>query len=361
MSGPHTDHHVHFLAAVAARLSIDVSAAGRVEDLLAAIEVGAPARGWVRAWGYEEWRLAGGRTPTASDLERALPGRPVVLHHRTGHAAVLSPAALVEVGATEHADGLLVDRHDILSRVPRLDPSSMQAAAARLSAEWEAAGVGAFTDATHTNGAAELDLLARWSAAGVIRQAVTAMVGPGDLASLPGHGAPVGSVRVGAVKLMPAAGRLGELRPQVADAHRSGFPVAIHVVEVDVLAAALDAFAASGPPPGCRDRIEHNALSLPEQVDSIAASGAVVVVNPSFLVRRRGKYQAQLTGVERGWLIRMASLVRAGVELRAGSDAPVAPSVPAEMTAAARAHPFSAAESLDEAGARRLLSPLDEA
>lgn len=358
MHGPFTDHHVHFLSSVAARLSVDVTEARDVDGLVSAIRAQAPGQGWVRAWGYEEWRLAAGRPPTRFDLDRAASGRPVVLHHRTGHAAVLSSAALAEVGEPDHPDGLVIDRHDLLDRVPRLRPDRMSAAAEQLSREWEAAGIGRFVDATHTNGPAEMEQLAHWCATGVIRQDVTAMVGIRHLASAPGYLERVGALTIGAVKVMPVAGGPDLIAPQVAEAHGAGFPAAVHVVEIDALEATLDAFERSPAPSGTRDRIEHNALSLPEQLTRIAKTAAVVVVNPSFLEFRRGKYEMELTPLERTWLIRMASLLRAGIEMRAGSDAPVTPPVPDVIQRVAQAHPFSADESLGAAEAELLLSPL---
>ena len=357
MSGGLTDHHVHFMAAAATLLSVDVSAAADLASLVATIAGGAPPQGWVRAWGYEEWRLAEKRHPHRDDLDRAVPGRPVVLHHRSGHAAVLNTPALAEAGIPHHPDGLLVDRHDLLERVPRLPARALRQAAAATSARWESAGVSAFVDATHTNGRPEIELLAEWVASGVIRQVVTAMVGAAHVADLPGHGASVGRVGVGHAKIMPAPDDPDRVARQVGQAHRLGFPVAVHVVDIDVLDSLLGALEASPPPPGSTDRIEHNSLCLPEQVERIAASGALVVVNPSFLVHRQAKYRAELTEVERAWLIRMGSLRRAGIGLRAGSDAPVVDCHPQEMIRAARAHPFAPAESLSAAEAESLLAP----
>jgi predicted amidohydrolase YtcJ len=359
MTGPYTDHHVHVLASAAARLSVDVSAARSLAEIGAAIRAGAvrAPRGWVRAWGYEEWALVERRHPRREDLDLMVRARPMVVHHRTGHAAVLNSAALAEVGEGDHPDGVLFDRHDVLSRVPRLDPAELSAAAGALSGEWEDAGVASVVDATHTNGPGELETLAGWCAKGVIRQAVTAMVGAGHIGALPPFGAGVGPVRVGPVKLMPSPADLGSLSRAVAAGHAAGHPVAVHVVAVDVLEATLDAFGASPPPPGTVDRIEHNALCLPEQVGRIAACGAMVVVNPSFLLHRRPKYEQELGAVEQEWLIRIASLVRAGIEVRAGSDSPVVPCRPAEIMAAATAHPFVPAESVSREEAERLLGP----
>lgn len=358
MTVPFTDHHVHLMSTAAAGLSIDVSAARRLDDVVAmvAAAVGAgppPGNGWWRAWGYEEWALRERRHPTRDDLDRAVDGQPLVVHHRSGHAAVLNSAALAELGCADHPDGLLVDHHRLLAAVPRLDRRRLEDAARYVSSRWSAAGVGAAVDATHTNGPAELELYADWCRRGVVTQAVTAMVAPAAVGSVPPFGARVGAVRVGHVKLMPGA----DLAAAVAAAHSGGYPVAVHVVDIAALDATLGAMEGSPPPEGTTDRIEHNAMCLPEQVGRIAALGPMVVVNPSFLIHRRDKYRSEIHAVERSWLIRMASLVEAGVELRAGSDSPVTPARPAEVLAAATGHPFSPSESLTALQAARLLAP----
>lgn len=359
MTGPYTDHHVHLLSTAAARLSIDVSAARSILDLERIVRAGANAdgRGWLRAWGYEEWLLAEQRHPSRGELDRMARGRPLVLHHRSGHAAVLSSAALAEIGQADHPDGLLFDRHDLLDRVPPLDRQALAVAAGALSREWWTRGVAAVVDATHTNGPGELEILAGWCSKGLIRQEVTAMVSLEHLGSLPPYRGSVGPIGVGPVKLMPPPSRPGDLSLSVAAAHGAGFPVAVHVVDIDVLDAALGAFERSAPPAGSADRIEHNALCLPEQVDRISASGATVVVNPGFLLHRRRKYEAQVAEVERRWLVRIGSLLRAGVVVRAGSDSPVTPCRPEEILRVAMAHPFSEGESVTRAEAEAMLAP----
>ena len=358
MSGRYTDHHVHLLSTAAARLSIDVSAAEDVEGLIDLVRAGTQAGGqeWVRAWGYEEWALAERRHPTREDLDRAT-SRPLVLHHRSGHAAVLNSPALAEVGLDHDPDGLLVDRHDVLSRVPRLPLAALEQAVAAVSAEWSSAGVDAVVDATHTNGAAEIETLDALAVGGFLSQTITAMASLDAVDSLPGFGASVGRVKVGWVKLMPHPERLGRVGAQVASAHSAGYPVAVHVVDIETLDVTLEAFERSAPPPGTRDRIEHNALSLPEQVARIAACDAMVVVNPGFLLHRRVKYEREVSDVERHWLVRIGSLIRAGVPVRAGSDSPVTPARPAEIIDAAQHHPFAVDESVSREAAEALLRP----
>jgi len=386
------DHHVHFIASVAARLSVDVSASTSLADLLSSLQRGidrpgelrerpatpeegsdAPRRSsrvrWVRAWGYDEAFMAERRHPTRWELDRACRSRsaediPVVLHHRSGHVAVLNSAALSELGCDDHPDGVVFDGHRILAGTPQLDTAALTSAAELLSRQWAGAGIVAFVDATHTNGPGDVDLMARWCAEGVVTQDVEMMIGIEHLSEVPAYATIVvdssasgsGRLSVGPVKLMPLPGRLGGLQEAIVEAHGEGFPVAVHVVDVETLQVTLEAFTKSPPPAGLTDRLEHNALSLPEQVPAIAASGARVVVNPGFLATRRVKYLHELSEVERGWLIRMRSLLEAGVDLRAGSDSPVSAADPDQIIRCATNHPFAPGESLDPAEARSLLS-----
>ena len=284
---------------------------------------------------------------------------PAVLHHRTGHVAVLSTEALRRLDVGDHPDGILAEAHDLLARVPRLDEERLTRAAAAVSREWAARGVVAVTDATHTNGPHELDLLARWRQDGTVTQHLVAMVGVDHLGEVPAFEDRIGTVTVGHAKVM-AGEDVADIAAQVARAAGHGFPAAVHVMDVDTLEATLVAIASHPPPPGTHHRIEHNALCLPEQVPRLAASGARVVVNPSFLVHRAVKYRRELSAVERGWLVRIRSLLEAGVGVRAGSDSPVVPSDPAEILDAAVHRELAPAEAVDAATAARLLEPWPE-
>jgi predicted amidohydrolase YtcJ len=314
------DPHVHLLSMAAARCSVDLAPAGNRTALLDRLAA-APAGGWVRAVGWDD---ALGHGPlTAADLDRACPSRPVVVHHATGHLAALSTEALARLSVEDHGDGVVPGNHPALARVPRLGPAVLDHALAAVGRELSAAGVVAVTDATATNGAAEVDRLA----GGDLPVRVEAMAGVHAI----GH-VPDGT----RIKLVVEDSTVTtELADQIALAHRCGHPVALHVVDVGPLQVALDALAAApGPPPGCRDRLEHVSLCLPEQVDGIARSGVAVVNQPSFLLHRGAKYRSELSEVEQRWLYRTASLLRAGVEVSASSDAPVVPARPLESVQA---------------------------
>ncbi|MCP3856554.1 MAG: amidohydrolase family protein [Actinomycetia bacterium] len=333
------DEHLHLLSMAAAQCSIDADRT-TIDGVLAAIASQAevlPTGTWVRGVGYDDALVAERRHPTRHELDRAGGGRPVVLHHRTGHVAVLSSAALAAVGEPDHPDGILSDRHDLLDRVPRLDPTQLAAALDAVLTDLAAAGMVAVTDATHTNDRDTLDFLDRPSPV-----EVTAMVGWDRLAGLR-YGDRVGQVRVGHAKVMPGAddqaltcdGLSVPLRRAVAAAHDAGFPVAVHVMDIDTLAATIDALGASPPPAGLHDRIEHCALALPGQLDALATLPVEVVTQPSFLSHRAAKYRHQLSEIEHQWLWPLESLIHREIPVHFSSDAPVVPARPDEWIAAA--------------------------
>ena len=280
------------MASAAARCSLDVSAAGTVAEIRDAVRA-ETGRGWLRVWGHDDDLLDA--PLTMADLDAAVPGRPVVAHDRTGHTAVVNGAAASEIGATGLApDGVLVERHDLLARAPGVPAADLDRAVAAVAAEWWAAGWTALTDATHTNGVSALEQFDRWRRSGAIPQEVTAMVSLGALAEVPAFGERAGSVTVGWAKIMPRLDPAGDgdasLDGAVAGAVRAGFPVAVHVMDVDTLDVTLAAMEAVPAPPGTFHRVEHCALALPEQVGRLGACGAAVVVNPSFLLHRAAKY-----------------------------------------------------------------------
>jgi len=324
------DPHLHLLAAAAERLSVSLQGLATREAILGRLVAAAaelPAGAPLRAVRFERHLLGGGEDLTAADLDSVDPTRPIVVRERSGHEEIANGAALRAAGRGERSFG----------------EEELTDAVAALSRELRAAGVVAVTDAGSANGLAELELFERLRSRDAVPRRLTMMIG---LAALDGfeapglrHGESRAGVTIGHVKLIAEAHPGPELGAAVAEAHRRGRPVAIHTLEIDTLAAALAALRASPPPAGLRDRLEHVAMALPEQVEEIAAVGAAVVTQPLFLVERGAKYRAELSAAELPWLYPLASLVRAGVPVAASSDAPVASFDPAAIAAAARERP----------------------
>jgi predicted amidohydrolase YtcJ len=328
VTGAFVDHHLHLLAAAARRWSVDLSAARSLTDVFDllgdAVRAGGTDGGWLRAWGIDESELAERRLPTPEELERVAGGRPLVVHHRTGHVELRTAAA-------QHG------------RAPTPDRGRIAEAVEALGRDLAAAGVVAVTDATHTNDRAALGLLGTLP----LPQAVTAMVGWDRLDGVVA-GATVDGVTVGPAKVMPPACGLDGVGDAIARAHDAGFAVALHAVDVDELQAGLD----GGLRPG--DRVEHLGLCLPEHLDELARRRITVVTQPAFVTRRAAKYRQELSEVELGWLYRLRTLLEAGVEVRLSSDAPVVPPRPLEAVAAAVGRTLGRSERIDVDSALRL-------
>ena len=371
------DDHLHLLACAAARRSTDVGAATSVGGLLSLIRQGADeqkasggAGSWLRAWGYDDALLDERRHPTAAELDTVTDDVPTVLHHVTGHVAVVNTAAGRPLGLA--GGEVLVERQDVLAGVPRTDRAETVSGVATVLEDLTEAGITACTDATHTNDLDALELLAD-AAAAVPSLSITAMVGADRLASLGGRGFGTavqgaeaatggpGSVRIGHAKVMPPHDDDSAIAALVAAARAHGFPVAIHVMDIDTLDATLNALEAhplSAPVAQADriepDRIEHCALALPEQLDRIARLGVKVVTQPSFVTRRAQKYREQLSPTEQAWLWPLASLLRRGICVTLSSDAPTVPPDPAEWIEAASGRDLAPAERIDRETARRL-------
>ena len=342
-----------------------------------AAPVGDTSHSWLRVWGYDDALLDERRHPTVAELDSVTEGCPAVLHHITGHVAVVNAVAGRALGLA--SGEVLVERHDVLAAVPRPDRATTVAAVTAVLADLAAVGISACTDATCTNDLAALELLAE-ATFGVPSVEITAMVGADRLDSLeeltfgmtvPGSSALTDEVgvRIGHAKVMPPHDDDSAISELVATARAHHFPVAIHAMDIDTLQAAIDALeahppvretarsAASGRLGTERiapDRIEHCALALPEQLDRIARLGVAVVTQPSFVTRRAQKYREQLSATEQSWLWPLASLLRRGVTVTLSSDAPTIPSDPQEWIEAATTRDLAPAERVERNVAHRL-------
>jgi predicted amidohydrolase YtcJ len=337
------DHHVHLRAVVAARGSADVSAARDAvafDRLIRAAARGARAGRWLRVTGWHEHK--------AGELDRgrldALAGPvPVRVQHRSGAMWVLNSAALDAVGAADcPLDGVERDRDGaVTGRLLRMDAwlgarlaaigagdsgAGFADGLAAYAAECARSGITGFTDATPDRDQADVDEFCRLAAAGTFAQRLTLMAPPG--LTLPG----AGRVGLGPMKIvlddatLPAA---PELAAQITGTHQRRGSVAVHCVTAEQLVVAVAAFQQAAPAPaGQADRIEHAAIVPPGYAGALARLGLTVVTQPGFIPDRGDDYRQHVPATEQNWLYPCASLLRAGVAVAAGSDAPFGPADP---------------------------------
>jgi predicted amidohydrolase YtcJ len=280
------DHHIHLRALAAADGSIDV---GPGVDLGAALRT-APG-GWVRAVGY-----AGGDLDRRH-LDDLVADRPVRVQHRSGALWVLNTPALRAVGLPDEHDGRLFRQDEWLRE--RLPPGGHDLGA--VGRAGLALGVTAFTDTTPGRSPDEADALRA-----ALPQQLELMM-------------PLEVDEPATVKLLldddtlPPVGELTEL---VAAVHQAGRRIAVHCVTRVQLVAALSA----GVGPG--DRIEHGALIPGDLDDELRRRQLTVVTQPNFVVERAEQYERDLDADDQAILYRCGTLLRAGIRVLGGTDAP---------------------------------------
>jgi predicted amidohydrolase YtcJ len=343
------DHHVHLRAAVAAKRSVDASTArdpAAFDRLITAAAAAAAGR-WLRVTGWNEHQTGALDRPRLDALAGAVPTR---VQHRSGAMWVLNSAALQAVGADDRSlDG--VERSPdgaATGRLLRMD-AWLRGRLAAIGATGHTGdfaeglmgyaircaqhGVTGFTDASPGRDQADIDHFGALSEAGTFPQRLLLMAPPG--LQPPG----TRRVTIGPVKIVlddATLPPLAELAAQIRRAHRHDVAVAVHCVTAEQLVVAVAAFEDAGPGPArTADRIEHAGIVPPGYAAEVARLGLAVVTQPGFIQDRGDDFLRHVPATEQRWLYPCASLLRAGVAVAAGSDAPYGPANPWLSIAAA--------------------------
>jgi predicted amidohydrolase YtcJ len=334
--------------------------------------------------------------PTRDDLDRAVPDRPVLLAHVSGHAVAANSLALafagidagtadlpgrsaIERDAAGEPTGILrgPDAWDrVAAAMPAPTAAEGHAALARAAARLAADGVTSVADADVGSTAGVATELAAWGeaiASGAMPLAVALM--PGLVRIAGGAGDPVPTpadiaadlpaavrdrVCVTHVKLKAdgaltthtawlrapykdaphAGGPVHEpaaLADRIRGAIAAGWAVATHAIGDAAIDAILDAYAAAPAPPRPH-RVEHAMILDADLIARLAASGATAVVQPEFLAWAGTTYLARLGGERSTRLLPFAAILAAGIPMPFSSDRPVVPGAPLDGVRAALRH-----------------------
>ena len=356
MPGFH-DAHMHLLAYAASLLAVDCRplSVNSIRDI--ALRIGdrashTPKGEWIRATGYDETSLRERHHPTRRDLDEATSLHPIRLDHRSGHASVLNTMALERVGigdsfseppgATVERDldtgspsGLLLEMQDYLeSRTSAHSVKEIESSVRVASKILLAHGITAVQDATHHNSVSRWDFLGNLIESARDMPRVTLMPGYRHLPAFLERGLDFESgdsrLRTGHVKIMVTAssGSLtpdkSELALMVSECVESGFPVAIHAVEAEVVRSAAEVVSAAvvSDDVSALHRIEHSSECPPEALDVVARSAAKVVTQPSFVYQNGDRYLSTVDSGTLPHLYRVGSLMERGIDVAFGSDAP---------------------------------------
>jgi len=387
------DAHNHFLATGESLAMLDVRYPGvrSGEELVAAIARVArttPPGLWITAYGFDHARYPDG-APTRFDLDRAAPEHPVLLHHVSGHHALLNTRALALRGIDDDTPdppggsfvrdsagrntGLCLDAATGLASPVAVDighhgPNfhveaplgELVNATERAGRAFLVAGLTTVCDAQVTS----RELAAYLEARRVGRLPVRAVCMPlshqleeySDL----GMAGPFGDDRlwIGPMKFYCDGSLIGgtaafhepygehegslywepdELRKAVGRAHSLGWQVGIHAQGDRAIAIALDAIEAASdgsPRPDPRHRIEHAGYPTSEMIERMARLGVITVNQPSYLFDSGDDFLARLPDRAHG-LQPLRDEIRDGVRVVVSSDSDVASYRPLDTIAAA--------------------------
>lgn len=315
------DNHAHLLSMAAATLSFDCKPpvnvrrgsdlatrlahhlADRPTDPLRGIRYDELSHGWL----------------DRQKLDAISRTTPIRLQHRSGHAWVMNSAALQQLSHSETITeemmrtGWLVD----VPLPPDLAAGTLNLRA--IGARMSSFGITGVHDATPGLDYAALTILGDAHADGSVPQHITVM---SEVAQAPAN------LTVGPRKIMPAATSeraLATIENGVTAARDQGRGVAVHCVTTEHLVIALMVLAKFGF--RTDDRIEHGNLIPADLLLPIAEAGIAVVAQPQFVAERGDHYLTALPD-ETENLIRLKSLLNAGIPTRIGTDAPFASADP---------------------------------
>ncbi|NOT58483.1 MAG: amidohydrolase [Deltaproteobacteria bacterium] len=355
------DPHLHLFAWASRLCGVDLSGARSLADLHAALtqrRATLADGAWLRGYGYDEFLLAEKRHPTRQDLDAVSRQHPILVRHRTGHAAVLNSMALHHARIDQHfvppsgsivahdasgePTGVLYELEAYLRTViPPLAQAEFMDGVRQTSNALVRLGVTSFHDASAGNTVDDVEDFQRLRTEGILKSDATVMVGiaalPQLLASRRASFNNADRVRIGSIKIMVHEGRgeiyppPEELRDMVWRVHQSGRQVAIHAVEEGAVWAALDAIEQAQrrlPRRDHRHRIEHCALCPPPLLEKLVETGSAVVTQPGFLHFHGEKYAAEVDPDRHEWLYRTKSLLTRGIPVAGSSDCPIAPLAP---------------------------------
>jgi hypothetical protein len=353
------DAHCHIQGYAESLLNIDVSLASvrSIEDVVDRIKGAAkalPAGNWIRCAGYNEFYLAEKRHLTRHDLDRATSVHPVKLTQRSGHAHVLNSLALAMAGISNESEeppGAMIER-DIETGQPngllygmgaylaqRIAPAGddeLDTAVTRAGRTLLSLGITMAQDASPGNDTARWNRFIEWKRKGLFAPRVVMMFGAGELDSLKGRQpfydkeTGLGS---GAVKIMidEVRGSLNpsqaELNRLVLEIHGRGQQVTIHAVEettIDAAITAIEQAMKQRPRIDSRHRLEHCSVCTPAMARRLARLGAGVVTNPGFIYYSGERYLSEVPPHQLEHLYAINAMLKAGIRVAAGSDAPVA-------------------------------------
>lgn len=342
------DAHVHLGQWVRGAARLDLSSVESVAEAVRLVRAAAVADPGEPVVGFGHRPVTWPEEPTTAALDAAGVDVPVVLIAGDAHHGWLNSAGLAWLGLAPTAD--VVSESEWFAAYARLsellEDEASPRAYARAMTRARAAGVVGVVDFDFDNSVGTW--VQRWEAgADQVRVRMATYADGLDAVVAAGlrTGDPLGGdprLTMGPLKVISdgslntrtawccegyaddgshgaANQSADELAGLLARARAGGLDAAVHAIGDRALAVALDVFAATG----ARGSVEHVQLSAPQDLARMAGLGLVASVQPAHLLDDREVSEQLWPGRgERCFALR--SMLELGVDVRLGSDAPVA-------------------------------------
>ncbi|MGK5534196.1 amidohydrolase [Streptomyces sp. URMC 129] len=377
-----TDAHVHATSAGLALTGLDLAAARSLPDALERVRAhaaAAPAGGVLIGHGWDATRWPEGRPPARAELDAATGGRPLYLARVDAHSALVTTALLDRVpGVTGltgyHPDGpLTADAHHAVRRAAHATVGAAQRAAAQRAVLRRAAALG--IGALHECGGPEISGEEDFTALLALAAAEPGPRVTGYWGALVTNAKEAAQVRelgaAGAAGDLFADGSLGshtahlhhpyadaphtgreyltaeDIAAHVTTCTEAGLQAGFHAIGDAAVTAVVTGVRAAAERVGTarvralRHRVEHAEMPDADAVAAFAELGLTASVQPAFDAAwggPDGMYAERLGAARARALNPFAALLRAGVPLAFGSDAPVTPLDPWGTVRAAAFH-----------------------
>ncbi|MCC0099318.1 amidohydrolase [Streptomyces flavotricini] len=368
-----TDAHVHTTSAGLALTGLDLTGAPSLADALRLVRAYAgrrPADRVLLGHGWDASRWPERRAPRREELDEATGGRPLYLSRIDVHSAVVTTALLdlVPAVSVRGDEPLTRDDHHAVRRAALAAVTPAQRAEAQRAALDRAASLGIGSvhecggpDISSAEDFAGLLGLARerpgprvfgyWADRDLEQaKALGAIGAAGDLfvdGALGSHTACLHAPYADAGHTGTGYLDAAEVAEHVAACTEAGLQAGFHAIGDAALTAVVEGMRAAAEKVGlarvraARHRVEHAEMMTPVTIAAFADLGLTASVQPAFDAAwggEEGMYADRL-GAERARTLNpFAALLKAGVPLAFGSDAPVTPFDPWGTVRAAAFH-----------------------
>ncbi|MFI8266458.1 MULTISPECIES: amidohydrolase [unclassified Streptomyces] len=368
-----TDAHVHTTSAGLALTGLDLTGAASLADALRLVRAYAgrrPADRVLLGHGWDASRWPERRAPRREELDEAAGGRPLYLSRIDVHSAVVTTALLdlVPAVSVRGDEPLTREDHHAVRRAALAAVTPAQRAEAQRAALDRAASLGIGSvhecggpDISSAEDFADLLNLARerpgprvfgyWADRDLEQaKALGAIGAAGDLfvdGALGSHTACLHAPYADAGHTGTGYLDAAEVAEHVAACTEAGLQAGFHAIGDAALTAVVEGVRAAAEKVGlarvraARHRVEHAEMMTPATIAAFADLGLTASVQPAFDAAwggEEGMYADRL-GAERARTLNpFAALLKAGVPLAFGSDAPVTPFDPWGTVRAAAFH-----------------------